>query len=92
MVGEVAAQIVMELTHEAHSPLQISGFQALLELYRLPYGQRYLRSLGRDGGPMHELARRVFKFPLSSKVVSKLAFVDPFHLFFGRIESGISFP
>jgi hypothetical protein len=63
LVAEVVAEVVMELTHEAYLPLQMSGFQALLDLYQLPCGQRYLCSLGRDDGLMHELARRVFKFP-----------------------------
>lgn len=74
LVAEVAAQVVTELTHEAHSLLQTSGFQALLDLYRLPYGQRYLRSLGRDDGPMHELARRAFNFPLIWNQCSVMTF------------------
>jgi len=61
LVAEVTAQIVMELTHGASSSLHSFGFQALWDLYQLPYGQQYLHRLGRDNGPMHDLAKRVFK-------------------------------
>ena len=61
LVVEVAAQIVIELIHGTPSPSKISGFLALSALYHLPQCWRYMQSLGRCGGPMHNLARRVFE-------------------------------
>jgi hypothetical protein len=64
LVAEVTAQIVMELTHGASSSLHSFGFQALWDLYQLPYGQQYLHRLGRDARLSQEGIQTVISISL----------------------------